>query len=57
MRTAEADAVVGQFAIQTDGEILTNNSADGPVPAPNGRAIVWDVSPTSTKTPEALIRL
>lgn len=47
----------GRFAIQTDGEILTNNSADGPVPAPKGRAIVWDVSPTSTKTPEALIRL
>lgn len=47
----------GTFTILTDGEILTNNSADGPAPHARGRALAWQVSPSTTKTPEALIRL
>jgi hypothetical protein len=47
----------GRFTLVTDGEVLTNNSADGPVVSAEGRTIVWDVSPSSTRTPEALIRL
>jgi hypothetical protein len=47
----------GTFTITTDGEILTNNSADGPAAHARGRALTWQVSPSTTKTPEALIRL
>jgi hypothetical protein len=47
----------GRFTIITDGEILTNNSEDGPAPHPIGRQVRWDVSSSVTKIPEALIRL
>ena len=43
--------------ISSDGEILTNNSEDGPVPNALGRQLRWDVGATSAKIPEALIRL
>ena len=47
----------GRFTIVSDGEILTNNSEDGPEPHANGRQVHWDVTPASDKLPEALIRL
>jgi hypothetical protein len=47
----------GRFTIITDGEILTNNSEDGPAPHAAGRQIHWDVGATSTKIPEMLVRL
>jgi hypothetical protein len=47
----------GRFTIVTDGEILTNNSEDGPAPHPIGRQLHWDVGAASNKIPEALIRL
>jgi len=47
----------GRFMIVTDGEILTNNSEDGPAANPAGRQVHWDVGSTSAKIPEALIRL
>jgi hypothetical protein len=47
----------GRFTITTDGEILTNNSEDGPSPAPGGRQVHWDVGPGSAKIPEMLVRL
>jgi hypothetical protein len=47
----------GVFTIITDGEILTNNSEDGPVAHPAGRRVHWDVGPGSTKIPEMLVRL
>lgn len=47
----------GRFTITTDGEILTNNSEDGPAVAPGGRAVYWDVGPGSAKIPEMLVRL
>ncbi len=48
---------VGRFAIVTDGEILTNNSEDGPVAHPTGRQVVWDVDAASDRIPEMLVRL
>ncbi|MEO6114151.1 MAG: hypothetical protein ABIP07_06885 [Sphingomicrobium sp.] len=48
---------VGVFAIATDGDILTNNSEDGPAAVASGRRVKWDVGPGSTKVPEMLIRL
>jgi hypothetical protein len=47
----------GRFTVTTDGEILTNNSEDGPAPNPIGHQLHWDIDSTSKKTPETLIRL
>jgi hypothetical protein len=47
----------GRFTVITDGEILTNNSEDGPAASPSGRQVHWDVGPGSTKIPEMLVRL
>jgi hypothetical protein len=47
----------GRFTIVTDGEILTNNSEDGATPHAIGCQLKWDVNATSTKLPEALVRL
>jgi hypothetical protein len=48
---------VGRFTVITDGEVLTNNSEDGPAVAPGGRQVHWDVGPSLTKVPEMLVRL
>ena len=47
----------GRFTITTDGEILTNNSEDGPSAASGGRQVHWDVGAGSTKIPEMLVKL
>lgn len=47
----------GVFTVTTDGEILTNNTEDGPIKAPNGRAMSWSIDSSSDKVPEALIRV
>lgn len=47
----------GRFSVITDGDILTNNSEDGPALRPVGHELHWDVSPASTKIPETLVRL
>ena len=47
----------GRFTITTDGEILTNNSEDGPTPSPGGRKVQWEVGPGSQKVPELLVKL
>jgi hypothetical protein len=47
----------GRFTIVTDGEILTNNSEDGPAAGPGGRQAHWDVGPGSAKIPEMLVKL
>jgi hypothetical protein len=52
-----ASRAEGRFTVTTDGEILTNNSEDGPVASPAGRQVHWDVGPGSTKIPEMLVRL
>jgi hypothetical protein len=57
---AKSDAVSraeGRFTVITDGEILTNNSEDGAAAHPLGRQVHWDVTASSTKIPETLIRL
>ena len=47
----------GRFTITTDGEILTNNSEDGPTAAPGGRKVQWDVAPGSARIPEMMVKL
>jgi hypothetical protein len=57
MKGARTSRAQGRFMVITDGEILTNNSEDGPQPNPVGRQLHWDVGPASNKIPETLIRL
>lgn len=57
MKGGPVSRAEGRFTVMTDGEILTNNSEDGPQPSQLGRQVHWDVGPTSTKVPETLIRL
>jgi hypothetical protein len=47
----------GRLTVSTDGEILTNNSEDGPTTGAHGREVHWDVDASSKKIPETLIRL
>jgi len=46
----------GRFTIHTDGQIVTNNSEDGPSADPLGRQVHWDVSPGANKIAETLVR-
>ena len=57
MKNGPVSRAQGRFTIVTDGEILTNNSEDGPMPNAQGRQLRWEVGATSAKIPEALIRL
>ena len=57
MKNGPRSRAEGRFTVVTDGEILTNNSEDGPAPHPAGRQVRWDVGPGSTKIPETLVRL
>lgn len=52
-----ANRTKGRFTITTDGEILTNNTEDGPVAGPRGRTMTWNVDQRSAAVPEALIKL
>lgn len=52
-----ASRAQGRFTIVTDGEILTNNSEDGPQPHAGGRQVSWDVGVGSDKVPELMVRL
>ena len=47
----------GRFTVITDGEILTNNSEDGPAAQGSGRQVHWDVTPATVRTPEMLVKL
>ena len=51
-------ALDGNFAIVTDGEILANNTEDGPQPGATGmRRLAWKISPRTATAPTALIKL
>lgn len=47
----------GLFTVTTDGEILSNNSEDGPAPDAKGKKVVWDVNPMTDRLPEMLIKV
>lgn len=57
MKGGPVSRAEGRFTVITDGEVLTNNSEDGPQRHALGREVHWDVGPGSTKIPETLIRL
>ena len=47
----------GRFTILTDGEILTNNSEEGPAVIQGRRQLYWDVDAGSERVPEMMVRL
>jgi hypothetical protein len=47
----------GRFTVTTDGEILTNNTVDGPSAAVNGRQLLWEFNDLRDPAPKALIKL
>jgi len=52
-----ASRAEGRLTVTTDGDVLTNNSEDGPQRTTAGQQLHWDVTPSSAKVPETLIRL
>lgn len=62
--SAEADAedqsmpvMEGTFRIVTDGQILANNTDEGPVADPAGQALDWKINRRTQSPPTALIQL
>ena len=53
----ESPRTQGMFTVTTDGEILSNNSEDGPSADPKGKKVVWDVNPMTDRLPEMLIKI
>jgi hypothetical protein len=47
----------GTFTIRTDGDILTNNTEDGPSMSGATKVLQWTINARSKKPPEALIML
>lgn len=47
----------GVFTLRTDGEILTNNTDDGPATAQGLRTLEWTINTRRNRAPEALIML
>lgn len=47
----------GVFTLVTDGEILANNTDEGPQPSPQGRKLEWKVNARTSAAPTALVRI
>ncbi len=47
----------GTFTVVTDGEILANNTDEGPVAGPGGKVMTWKVNKRTPAPPTALIQL
>ncbi|HUQ13983.1 MAG TPA: hypothetical protein VM055_06875 [Novosphingobium sp.] len=47
----------GTFTLVTDGEILANNTDEGPQPGTTGKRLSWRVDARTTAAPSALIKL
>lgn len=47
----------GTFTVTTDGEILANNTDEGPRATAAGKALVWKVNPRTPAAPTALVRI
>lgn len=47
----------GTLTLTTDGQILANNTDEGPVSVPGGQKLEWKISPRTTAAPTALVKL
>lgn len=52
-----ASRAEGRFTVTTDGEILTNNSEDGPTTVQGRRQLHWDIDAGSDRIPEMMVKL
>ncbi|AKH41910.1 hypothetical protein FHS61_002561 [Altererythrobacter atlanticus] len=49
--------IEGAFRILTDGDILANNTDEGPQAGENGQELAWNINTRTTTAPMALIRI
>lgn len=49
--------IAGTFRIVTDGEILANNTDEGPQPSADGQVLEWTINKRTQNAPTALVRL
>ena len=47
----------GTFRLVTDGQILANNTDEGPHAGPGGQVLQWTVNQRTTAAPTALVKL
>lgn len=52
-----APVLDGVLTLVTDGEILANNTDEGPLPSPKGRKLEWKVNARTTAAPTALVKI
>lgn len=55
--SAGAPVLDGILTLVTDGEILANNTDEGPVAGPAGKTLQWKVNARSKDAPTALVRI
>jgi len=53
----EFPQIDGRFVLTTDGEILANNTDEGPKVGPTGKRLEWKITPRDKVGPMALIGL
>lgn len=51
-----AQALQGSFTLTTDAEIVSQNEEGGAQAVPQGKRIVWQISPTTSEAPAATLR-
>ena len=56
-KPARIPVMDGTFTITTDGEILANNTDEGPVAGAAGKTLAWPVNVRTRQPPTALIRI
>ncbi len=53
----KAEGREGTFTLTTDAEIVSQNQEDGAIPTPQGKRIVWKVTPLTKVAPMAVLKL
>lgn len=53
----KAPQIEGTFTLTTNGQVLANNTDEGPRPAPGGQQLTWTVNVRATAAPTALVKL
>ncbi|MCI4591468.1 hypothetical protein MOK15_15385 [Sphingobium sp. BYY-5] len=54
---AAAKAMSGTFTLTTDAEIVSQNQEEGAVSTPQGKRIVWTITPLTSDAPAATLRV
>lgn len=56
-KTENRPKIDGAFTLRTDGQVLANNTDEGPVAATTGQELNWKIGETTKNPPTALIKL